>query len=228
LAERVGAASRRRPLKRDRVVRTAVALADRGGLDSLSMRKLADKLGVVPMALYKHIANKDELLDAMVDVVFEELEFPSGGDWRSAMRARAISMREGLSRHPWAVGLMEVRAPGPANLRHHNATMACLRKDAGLPFRIAVHAYSLMDSYIYGSALQEKTLPIDIPAEAETRLRVIAAEQPSHANEYPYLAEIGVEFAKSGYDYREEFEFGLDAILDAIERRRKLRSASTT
>ena len=219
----------RRPLKRDRVVRTAVALADDGGLESLSMRKLADKLGVVPMALYKHVANKDELLDAMVDVVFEEVEFFGGAGWRNVMRARAISMRHGLLRHPWAVGLMEVRTPGPANLRHHNATMACLRKEADLPFRMAVHAYSVMDSYIYGFALQEKTLPFETPEEsgqlAEARLEALSNEHPSPTDEYPYLAEVVTELGKAGYDYNEEFEYGLDLILDTIERRKNRRSA---
>ena len=214
-------ARRRAPLDRDRVVRTAIALADDGGLGSLTMRRLAEKLDVVPMALYKHVANKDELLDAMVDVVFGEVAFPTGAGWKTAMRARAISMREGMLRHPWAVGLMEVRTPGPANLRHHNATMGVLREEAGLPFRMAIHAFSAMDSYIYGFALQEKTLPFETPEgyaeEVEARARVIAEEHPSPADEYPYLFEIVEEFGKAGYDYNEEFGFGLDLILDAIE-----------
>jgi AcrR family transcriptional regulator len=215
-------APRRVPLDRERVVRAAVALADDGGLGSLTMRKLAEQLDVVPMALYKHVANKDELLDAMVDVVFDEIEFSTGTGWRAAMRARAISMREGLLRHPWAVGLMEVRTPGPANLRHHNATMGCLREEAGLPFRMAIHAFSAMDSYIYGFALQQKTLPFDTPEESadvvDARARAMADEHPSPAHEYPYLMEIVVEFGTSGYDYDEEFGFGLDLILDGIER----------
>ena len=211
------------PLDRDRMVRAAIALADEGGLGSLTMRKLAAKFDVVPMALYKHVANKDELLDAMVDVVFGELEFPTGAGWRTAMRARAISMREGLLRHPWAIELMEVRKPGPANLRHHNATMGCLREEAGLPFRMAIHAYSVMDSYIYGFALLERTLPFETPEEyaeaVEARANVIAEEHPSPEDEYPHLFEIVAEFGTSGYDYNEEFGFGLDLILDGIEQR---------
>lgn len=218
----------RTPLSRDREVRAAVALADDGGLESLSMRKLAEELDTAPMSLYRHVANKEDLLDGMVDIVFGELEFSSGTGWRTAMRARAISMREGLLRHPWAVGLMEVGTPGPANLRHHNATMACLREEAGLPFRVAIHAYSVMDSYIYGFALQEKTLPFETPEEsgevAEARLEVLTAEHPSPADEYPYLVEIVAELGKSGYDYTEEFEFGLDLMLDGIERLKKQRS----
>ena len=216
-------APRRARLDRDRVVRAAIALADEGGLGSLTMRKLAQTLDVVPMAIYKHVANKDELLDAMVDVVFGELEFSTGAGWRTAMRDRAMSMRQGLLRHPWAVGLMEVRTPGPANLRHHDATMGCLREEAGLPFRMAIHAYSAMDSYIYGFALQEKTLPFETPEEyaevVQARAQAIAEEHPFPADEYPFLAEVVTEFGRSGYDYNEEFGFGLDLILDGIEQR---------
>ena len=214
-------AARKERLNRDRVLCTAVDLADRGGIDALSMRHLAGELGVVPMALYKHVADKDELLDGMVDLVFAEIEFSSGSGWRSAMRGRAISVREALLRHPWAVGRMESGTPGPANLRHHNAVLACLRSEAGFPFRVAVHAYSLMDSYIYGFALQEKTLAGDMPAEARRRRDVVAQRHPAPAEEYPYLIEVVEEFGKSGYDYAQEFEFGLDLILDGIERLRE-------
>jgi AcrR family transcriptional regulator len=213
-----GAPPRRARLSRARVISAAVALADRGGIESLSMRNLAQQLGVVPMAPYKHVASKEELLDGMVDVVFGEVGFPAGAAWRTAMRERAISMREALLRHRWAIGLMESGTPGPANLRHHNAVMRCLRDEAHLPFRMAVHAYSVMDSYIYGFALQEKTLAIDIPAEADRRLEKVAERHPSPAEEYPYLIEVVVELGKSGYDYTEEFEFGLDLLLDGIER----------
>lgn len=218
--------NRRARLNRDRVVQAAVTLADEGGFDHLSMRKLAEKLEVVPMALYKHVANKDELLDGMVDVVFGEVGFSTGGGWRSAMRDRATKMRQALLRHPWAVGRMETGMPGPANLRHHNATMGCLRQKAGFSFQTAVHAYSLMDSYIYGFAHQEKTLAPDIAGEAETRLQKLEEEHPSPGDEYPHLMEVAAELAKSGYDYIEEFEFGLDLILDGIERLRRQEPAS--
>jgi AcrR family transcriptional regulator len=219
--QQVAAPSQRVRLSRERVVRTAVALADQVGIEQVSMRRLAQGLGVVPMALYKHVAHKEQLLGGMVDVVFDEVPFTSGAGWRRAMRERAISMREALLRHPWAIGLMESRAPGPANLRHHNAVMGCLRVEAGLPFRMAVHAYSVMDGYIYGFALQERSLPMDIPAEAESRLQRIEAEHPSPADEYPYLIEVVMELGKSGYDSTDEFEFGLDLILDGIERLRR-------
>jgi AcrR family transcriptional regulator len=186
------------------------------------MRKLAEKLDVVPMALYKHVASKEELLDGTVDLVFAEVAFPtSGSDWRTAMRQRAISMRQALLRHPWAVGLMESRMrPGPADLRHHNAVMACLR-EAGFSFRTAVHAYSALDSYIYGFALQEKTLPFDTPRQSGQVAGGKLAMQPtSVTEEYPYLVEVAVELAKSGYDYAVEFEVGLDLLLDGIDRLR--------
>ena len=217
---------RRERLNRGRVLEAAVRLADEGGVDALSMRKLAEHLGVVPMALYKHVDDKGELLDQMVDVVFAEADFPSGCEWRTAMRARAVAMREALLRHPWAVGRMESGTPGPANLRHHNAVMACLRRDAGFPFDLAVHAYSVIDSYIYGFALQEKSLPGDIPAEARRRSQAVTTADPAFAAEHPYLIEVVEELGRSGYDHTQEYEFGLDLILDGIERLRRQRTGS--
>src|SRR6202043_2492258 len=130
------------------------------------MGGLAQELGVVPMALYKHVANKDELLDGMVDIVFSEIELPSGDlDWRAAMRRRAISTREALKRHAWAIGMMESRHPGPANLRNHNAVMGCLR-EAGFSVETAVHAYSTQDAYIHGFALHERDLGFETPESA--------------------------------------------------------------
>lgn len=209
----------RKPLSRDRVLRAALVLADEGGLEAFSMRGLAQNLGVVPMALYKHVANKDELLDGMVDIVFSEIELPSGDlDWRSAMQRRAISTREALHRHSWAIGMMESRHPGPANLRNHNAVMGCLRK-AGFSFEMAIHAYSLQDAYIYGFALQEKDLGLETPASAgeaaQRRAQTIDALE-----DYPYLIEIATKLTESGYDNALEFAWGLDLILEGLERRR--------
>jgi AcrR family transcriptional regulator len=208
----------RERLNRSRVLQTAVALADQGGFDGLSMRRLAENLGVVPMALYKHVQDKDELLDGMVDLVFAEVDMPAGSQWRTAMRVRAIGMRDAQRRHPWAIGRMESGTPGPANLRHHNAVLACLRRDAGFGFRAAVHASSLMDSYIYGFALQDRSMTGDIPAEAKRRRDVVKAPHPAPNEAYPYLTEVVEQFAAHGYDYGQEFEFGLDLILDAIQR----------
>src|ERR1017187_10416122 len=209
----------RKPLSRARVLQAAVALGDEAGLEAFSMRGLAQELGVVPMALYKHVANKDELLDGMVDIIFSEIELPSGDlDWRSAMRRRAISTREALQRHSWAIGMMESRHPGPANLRNHNAVMGCLRR-AGFSFKMAIHAYSLQDAYIYGFALQERDLAFETPDSAgEAAQR--RAETIGALESYPYLVEIAAELRESGYDNAVEFTWGLDLILDGLERLR--------
>jgi AcrR family transcriptional regulator len=211
-------------LGKERIVRAAVALADANGFESLSMRNLAEELLTAPMSLYRHFANKEELLDGMIDVVFREIYPPViGGTWKTELRKRGISAREALRRHPWAIGLMETRmSPGPASAEHHNATLGCLR-EAGFPFRDAVHAYTLLDAYTYGFALQEKTIPFETPEQSAEMAKVTVGERGS---EYPYLAEVVVEFATSGgYDYTEEFEFGLDFILDGLERlKRTIRS----
>jgi AcrR family transcriptional regulator len=214
----------REPLSRARVLQAAIALADEAGLGAFSMRGLAQELGVVPMALYKHVANKDELLDGMVDIVFGEIALPSGElDWRSAMRSRAISTREALKRHGWAIGMMESRLPGPANLRHHDAVMGCLRR-AGFPFEMAVHAYSVQDAYIYGFALQERDLAFetsDSAGEAAQR----RAEMIDGIEDYPYLVEVATKLPESGYDNAVEFAWGLDLILDGLDRRRQAEAA---
>ena len=200
-------------------------LADAGGFESLSMRNVAKELGVEAMSLYNHVASKDDLIDGMVDVVFSEIEFRAEGDWKAAMRQRAASVREALSRHRWANGLMESRMnPGPANLRHHDATMGCLR-EAGFEFRDAVHASSVLDAYIYGFALQEKSLPFDT-AEEHRQVVETKQQQVPDMSEYPYLVEVGMEMANAGFDYTTEFEFGLELILDGLERYRRQVTAS--
>jgi AcrR family transcriptional regulator len=209
----------RKRLSRARVLEAAVALADKIGLEAFSMRGLAQELGVVPMALYKHFGNKDELLDGMVDIVFDEMEFPAAGaDWRSTLRRRAITAREALRRHSWAIGLMESRHPGPANLRHHNATMACLR-EAGFSFEMAIHAYSVQDAFICGFALQEKDLGFETPESAGKAARR-RADRIGALDDYPYLAEIATRLPKSEYNTADEFAWGLDLILDGLDRLR--------
>jgi AcrR family transcriptional regulator len=207
------------PLSRERVLKAALELADGGGFHSLSMRKVAAKLRVEAMSLYNHVANKADLIDGLVDIVFSEIEVPEPGsvDWRTAMRSRALSVRAALQRHRWAVGLMEGRmSPGPANIANHNAVMGCLR-EGGFEFRDAVHAYSVMDAYIYGFALQERGLPFDTPEETAKVMREQRQNVPS-MDDYPYLVETAAELEKAGYDYDVEFLFGLDLILDGIER----------
>jgi AcrR family transcriptional regulator len=209
----------RKPLSRARVLQAAVALADDAGLEGFSMRGLAQALGVVPMALYKHVANKEDLLDGMVDLVFSEIELPPDDlDWRSAMRRRAISTHEALKRHSWAIGMMESRRPGPANLRNHNAVMGCLRK-AGFQFEIAIHAYSIQDAYIYGFALQERDTGFETPDSAGEAAQRRAQTIDALEN-YPYLVEIAMKLPETGYDNAVEFAWGLDLILDGLDRLR--------
>ena len=206
----------RRRLSRERVLQAAIAHADADGIEALTIRTLAETLEVAPMALYRHIANKDDLIDAMVDVVFGEIGVPaSGGDWKTAMRGRAIAVRDALLRHRWAIGLMESRrSPGPANLRHHDAVIGRLRS-AGFDIGMAAHAYSLLDSYIYGFALTKMNLPFDSDDVADVAENML---QPFPVNEYPNLVEILTEHVmKPGYDYGDEFEYGLDLILDGLE-----------
>jgi AcrR family transcriptional regulator len=207
----------RTPLSRERVLGAAVAFADEHGIGSLSMRRLGEALGVEAMSLYNHVARKDELLDGMVDLVFSEIDLPSGGaDWKTAMRQRAASARQALSRHPWAIGLMQSRtAPGPATLRHHDAVIGSLRQ-AGFSVEMAAHAFSLLDSYTYGFALQEASLPFDTAEQTADLAEMIMAQFPSH--DYPHLTELTVSHVlQPGYDYGNEYEFGLDLILDGLE-----------
>jgi len=213
-------AAPRIPLNKQRVLRAAVALADRDGVRSLSMRKLAQQLGVEAMSLYHHVANKDAILDGIVDVVFAEIELPSGqADWKAAMRQRAISARQALLRHPWATGLMESRStPGPATLRHHDAVLGILR-DAGFSVELAAHAFSVLDSYIYGFALQEANLPFQTTEELAAMADTILEHLP--ADEYPHLTEMTVDHVlQPGYHNGNEYLFGLELILDGLDRAR--------
>jgi AcrR family transcriptional regulator len=211
-------AKRRTPLSRERVLRAAFERTDKDGIESLSMRKLAQELGVEAMSLYRHVRNKAEIVDGMVDLVFDEIGLPPRGlDWKTAMRQRAISAREVLARHPWAIGLMESRStPGPATLQHHDAVIGCLRA-AGFSIAMAAHAYSALDSYIYGFALQQASLPFASSKETIDVADSIRRQFPVDA--YPYLMEMAVKHVlQPGYDYANEFEFGLDLILDGLER----------
>jgi AcrR family transcriptional regulator len=210
-------ASRRVPLSRERVLDAAIKLADQGGLGSLSMRKLGQELGVEAMALYYHFSNKDEVIDGIVDIVFSEIALPTEGTcWKTAMRQRAISMRDVLLRHRWAIDLMESRrGAGPANLRHHDAVIGSLRAD-GFDIEMAAHAYSLLDSYIYGFALTKMNLPFDASEEVADVAEGMLQRFP--VNEYPNLVAMIAEHIKPGYDYVDEFEYGLDLILDGLEK----------
>jgi AcrR family transcriptional regulator len=209
--------NRRIPLSRERVLRAAVVLADTDGIESLTMRRLGQDLGVEAMSLYNHVAGKDDILDGIADLVFSEIDLPSAlADWKPAMRLRAISAREALVRHPWASSLMQSRTkPGPATLRHHDSVIRRLR-DASFTVDMTAHAFSVMDSYIYGFAQQQQHLTYSTSEDAAVVAQNILRQIP--ADEYPHLAEMIIEHAmKPGYDYTKEFEFGLDLILDGLE-----------
>ncbi len=215
---RRNAPAARKPLTRERALAAAVGLADSEGLSALTMRRLARILDVEAMSLYHHVSGKEDILDAMVDLVYAEIETPSPDDgWKPALRQRARSMRSALLRHAWAISLMEARRnPGPANLRHHDVVLGCLRT-AGFSLAMTGHAYALIDAYTYGFAHEEITLPFDSPAETQALARGLIADLP--ADQYPHLAEFTNGYVlQPGYNYADEFDFGLELILDGLER----------
>ena len=210
--------ARRTPLSRERVLRAAIALADERGAQELTMRKLAQDLGVEAMSLYNHVASKDDLLDGMIDIVFSEIEAPSAGrDWKAELRKRAVSTREALNRHRWAIGEMEGRGShGPSNLRLHDAVLGCLRA-AGFSVEMTVHAYSVQDAYIYGFALQQSDMSPESPEDFAAVAQQQMVDYADALSDYPHLVEVvGGHVAESGYDYEAEFLFGLNVILDRL------------
>ncbi len=213
-----GPAQRRERLTRDRVLEVASELADRDGIAALTIRSLATALGVKPMSVYHHVAGKDAILDGLVDRVFAEVVVPGEAGWRDAMAVRARSMRAALTRHPWAVPLMESRSsPGPATLRHHDAAIGVLRRN-GFSVAMAAHAFALLDAFIYGFAVQETTLPFEGQAELAEIAGPILTD--AVAQELPYFVELATEHALApGYAFGDEFEFGLELILDGLESR---------
>ena len=211
----------RKPLTRERVLEGAVALSDEIGVQALTMRKLADALDVKPMTIYHHVPGKEQIIDGMVDVVFSEIVLPpSDLEWRPAMRERSISARQALNRHWWAAPLMETRtSPGPVSIMHHDAVIGCLRR-GGLSLQMTAHAYAILDSFIYGFAIQEASLPFH-GDEPDVPLDELAAGmmEAFPADAYPNFVEFTVEHAlQPGYDFGESFEVGLDLILDGLER----------
>ena len=210
----------RTPLSRERVLRAAIGVADQVGLESLTMRRLGTHLGVEAMSLYKHVANKDDLLDGMVDLVVSEIDLPAAeADWKTAMRMRALSARQILTRHPWAIGMMEARATmGPAALRYADAVIGSLRA-GGFSVAMAAHAFVVLDSFIYGFVVQEMGMPIDSTEQPARRTGAVL--QTIADNPYPHLAEVAAEHVNGpGFDYANEFEFGLALILDALDSHR--------
>ncbi len=211
--------ARRPTLTRDMIVGAAVQVADAGGLSAVSMRNVGKQLGVEAMSLYRYLASKEELLDELADWVFSQIDLPvAGRPWRSELKNRSASARRILSMHPWSLNLIESRKnPGPATLRAHDAVLGCLRAD-GFSVELAVHAFSALDSYIFGFVLTEITLPFEGPANAQdfvTHLNVASEE-------YPHLTEVASTLiGRAGWDFAHEFGYGLDLVLDGLERRRE-------
>lgn len=206
-------------LTRDRVVATAVALADGAGIAEVTMRKLAGACGVEPMSLYHHVANKDDVLDAMVDAVFAEMDLPDPTlPWRDALARRSESARSVLVRHPWAIAMLDSRtSPGHATLEHHDRTIEVLRR-AGFSLEMVGHAVALLDAYVYGFAMQQVALPFDDGPGAVEVADTIVAALPEGA--YPHLAEMAARHVqRPGYDFADEFAWGLDVVLDGIAAR---------
>ena len=207
-------ATKKQRLSAERVLDGAMALADEIGIEAFTIRKLADALDTKPMTIYHHIPNKEAIIDGMVDRVFAEIERPLPDvDWRPAMRHRCHSARAALRRHPWAAPLMESRTnPGPETLGHHDAVLGCLFA-AGLSMELTAHAYALLDSYIYGFALQEANLP----ATGGVEMQDLVTAMSAHLEPYPHLSRLSFDYVmQPGYDFTAEFEFGLDLILDGL------------
>lgn len=204
----------RGPLTVQSILEEATALADEGGLAALSMRALGRRLGVEGMAVYHHFANKDALLDALVDQVFHEMALPEGPDWRAGLRARSVSERMVLRRHPWAIGLVESRtAPGPITLAHQDHVIGYLRAH-GFAGRASAQVLAFLDAYVYGFVLQELALPTDPTPVVEA---VRAHEGPSDGpSPFPNLEALISEVIDAGYDFADEFDVGLDLLLDGI------------
>jgi AcrR family transcriptional regulator len=208
----------REPLSRDRVLHAALAVADDGGLHGLTIRSLAQRLGTKPMSLYHYVANKDEILDGLVDLVFAQIELPEPtGDWRDEMAKRCRSARQVLKKHPWSIGLLESRTtPGPATLRHHDANLGALRA-GGFSVAETGHAYAVLDAFVYGFAVQEASLPFEGPDGAVEVAGPIM--ELMEAGRYPHMVEFAVQHAMlPGYDFGDEFEFGLGLVLDGVAR----------
>jgi len=216
----------RAAITKERALRTAMKLADRRGLEAVTMRRIAQALKVEAMSLYHHVPSKDAILAGMVDLVFAEIELPRLDlDWQTALRRRMSSVREVLLRHPWALRILESRAaPGAVTLAHHDAVLGCLRA-AGFSIALSARAFSVLDSFVFGFVHTELTLPFRGEAETQKVVAGMFASLPAGA--FPNL----VEFTRQhvlvpGYSYGNEFPFGLDLILDGLERERQREAAT--
>ena len=203
-------------LTRDRVLDGALALADEMGMERFTIRRLAERLDTKPMSIYHHVPSKEEIVDGMVDRVFDEIELPPEDmEWQGAIRRRCLSAREVLRRHPWAPPFMESRPrPGPAVLRHHEAVLSTLRR-GGLSWELTAHGYATLDSFVYGFALEEANLP----GRGGPELADVAEDLSDALASYLTLATFTRDWVlQPGYSFGDSFEFGLDLIIDGLER----------
>ncbi|WES62728.1 TetR/AcrR family transcriptional regulator [Microbacter sp. GSS18] len=202
---------------RERIMAAAVDLADREGIEALTIRALAGEMGVGPMTLYHYVDGKETVLDGMVDAVFAKIAPPDPAlPWRDAVRSRCVSAKGVLVRHPWSVPLLESRrTPGPETLGHHEAMLACFF-GGGLSMQLAAHAYAVLDAYVYGFSIQEASLPFQGgEGSAEIAAEISSAFLP---DQYPNLVRFTAEHAmQPGYDFGVSFEYGLDLLLDGLE-----------
>jgi len=213
----------REPLTKERILRAAVALADEVGVESLSMRRLAQELGVVPMALYKHVANKDDLFDGMIDIVVGEIDPPiEGADWKRTMRERILSARRALLRHPWASSVLESRGePTPTIIGYMDSMMGVFL-DGGFSIDLMHHAMHVMGSRILGFSQElfddAASMPADEAAEMWTQM---AEYYPNIAKLVPVAIDTHEgPVVGGGCDDQFEFEFALDLVLEGLERLR--------
>jgi len=207
----------RTPLNRDRVLAAAIEVADERGVGAITMREVASRLGVEAMSLYNHVASKDDILDGMVDLIVEQIDLPADVDhWREAMRRRAVSAHDVFGGHPWLPVLLDSReSSGPAGLRYFDWVLGTLFH-AGFSMDNAMRAFSLLDSYIYGFGIQQFNYSAESDASPEERAEMILAYIPP--DQYPHLHRMASYAMQSGYDAEADFAFGLEIILDGLER----------
>jgi AcrR family transcriptional regulator len=215
--KRTPKAGARVPVNRDRILRTAMEVADERGVAAVTMREVGSRLGVEAMALYNHVANKNDILDGMVDLVVDEFDLPSNvDDWREAMRCRAVSAHQVFDRHPWAPLLIDSReSSGPSRLRYFDWVLGTLL-EAGFPTDGAARAISLLDSYIYGFGIQQLNMSATGDASSSEMAEAILTLAPT--DKYPYLHRMASHVMQVGYDAEADFAFGLEVILDGLER----------
>lgn len=214
--------ARREPLSRERIFTAALELADQGGMAAVSMRQIAQRLNVEAMSLYKHIANKEDLMDGLVELVFAQMTVPAPElEWRAALRERAYTTRQVLNKYPWAASLIETRAAlGPTRLRHHNNMIGILRR-SGFSIGHAYNALIALTSYVYGFVIMEQAW---FTPPAEQKSRPAAEAPPISAEEFPYIHEMirfvsgrgGDQTVRPQPGLADEFEFGLNTLLDGF------------